>query len=110
MVVVLIVGIVDSPAFQMQEPRDQRPSGSRPVAVAALSGLRVSPRPRDGKPNLAAPTPRATWIAKPDLSGMWYNLGNEGACPPDIKGDTGECIEKGLGLGDATRSASPGKL
>src|SRR4029077_20864708 len=33
---------------------------------------------------------------------MWFNLGNEGACPPDIKGETGECIEKGLGIGDAS--------
>lgn len=59
------------------------------------------PKGRDGKPNLAAPAPRAA-DRKPDLSGMWFNLGNEGACPPDIKGESGECIEKGLGLGDAS--------
>jgi hypothetical protein len=59
------------------------------------------PKTRDGKPNLAAPAPR-TSDRKPDLTGMWFNLGNEGACPPDIKGESGECIEKGLGIGDAS--------
>jgi len=33
---------------------------------------------------------------------MWFNLGNEGACPPEIKGESGECIEKGLGIGDVS--------
>jgi hypothetical protein len=59
------------------------------------------PRTRDGKPNLAAPAPR-TSDRHPDLSGMWWNTGNEGACPPDIKNENGECLEKGLGIGDAS--------
>jgi len=33
---------------------------------------------------------------------MWWNTGTEAPCPPDIKGENGECIEKGLGIGDAT--------
>jgi hypothetical protein len=59
------------------------------------------PKTRDGKPNLAAPAPRGA-DRKPDLTGMWFNLGNEGSCPPDIKGESGECIEKGLGIGDVS--------
>ena len=63
------------------------------------------PQTRSGKPNLAAPAPRAD--GHPDLSGMWWNAGNELPCPPDIRGDDGECIEKGLGLGDTKGSGLP---
>jgi hypothetical protein len=59
------------------------------------------PKTRDGKLNLAAPAPR-TADRKPDLTGMWFNIGNEGSCPPDIKNENGECLEKGLGIGDVS--------
>ncbi len=50
------------------------------------------PKGKDGKPNLLAPAPR-TADRKPDLSGMWI-IAAALPCPPIIKDDSGECLEK----------------
>jgi hypothetical protein len=50
------------------------------------------PRGKDGNPNLSAPVSRGP-DGKPDLSGMWITA--EGLpCPPALKDDTGDCLEK----------------
>jgi hypothetical protein len=69
------------------------------------------PKGRDGKPNLTAPAPRTSGSKpgdrKPDLSGMWWSGSKALPCPPDIRSDNGECLEKGLGLGDTKGSGLP---
>jgi hypothetical protein len=64
------------------------------------------PKKRDGTANLSAPPPRTT-DRKPDLSGMWWAGGDPTPCPPDLQGEDGSCIEKGLGLGNTKGSGLP---
>jgi hypothetical protein len=71
------------------------------VQLLALTGLLSAqwihlptpgvPKGKDGNPNMAAPAPRLN--GKPDLSGMWI-IASALPCPPIIKDDAGECLEK----------------
>ena len=50
------------------------------------------PRGKDGKPDLAAPTPH-TPDGHPDLSGMWM-IAKALPCPKLLTDDSGDCLEK----------------
>jgi hypothetical protein len=63
------------------------------------------PRTADGKPNLAAPAPR-TADGKPDFSGVWL-AGNHLPCPPLLRDELGNCIEK-IPLSRETRDIGAG--
>jgi hypothetical protein len=54
---------------------------------------------------MTASTPR-TAGGKPDLSGLWW-VADTTPCPANIRGDDGDCIEKGLGLPGRDTGLSP---
>jgi len=89
-----------------------KPLFAMPVLVSAMGSSLTAqwlhyptagvPKTASGRPNLAAPTPRIPDrnpdARKPDFSGMWWSAGDKLPCPDQVRGENGECAEKGLGL------------